>query len=662
MRQLLTDPIEIEILARRIEELPPTAVVYQDTETTGLYPWAGDKMTGHSICIVDGPGKAFPEPDSWYLPVDHGAGNAAPRAIRRLWQALSRTQAVAGWHHAPFDWTMLEKEDESYRHVGRYVDTQVVRWVQDENAAKGLKKVGWELLGEDADEEQRELKALMAAPYRTVTDARKAVLEAFPELGYYKVKGQQLPYDDPSVLAGKVRRVLHPGPEAERLAQQLKLPRTWGSLTPAEIGHYAARDASLTAQIAELLLGHAKIIKLPDYLQREHDVQSVVWRMEHRGITANRELIVAARDKYASRAEEIATEFHELYGIENLGSPDQVADLVYHKLGQPQHYETKSGKPATNKNALELMEGHPQVAKVLEYRRMRKAVTSYCDPYLHFLETGDGETIHSHFSSVGTVTGRLSASGPNLMTIPRKSSLPELRAAFAEASDPGLERVGFDINSAELWVTASITGDEYLSTVLSEGRDLHTETADFLFHDHSEKWRTLAKNVNYGIAYEAGVDQITMYAAKAGLQGKAARRMAYEIRDGHIKLFPQMHHMSKYLAEVAERDGYVPMFWPGRALHFDTPHPVRPRFAYTAMNGLIQGGVAEVVKDVMLNLEEYEQYLRLQVHDELAFDLPPELVAPLHKHIQQVTDDLSPFRVFGKPCITWDPKAWRATV
>lgn len=660
MRKLLTDSAEIEELARRIEQLPPTAVVYQDTETTGLRPWAGDKMTGHSFCIVDGPGKAFPEPDSWYVPVDHPAGNASPAAIRRLWQAMSRTQAVAGWHHAPFDWTMLEKEDESYRHVGRYVDTQVVRWTLDENAAKGLKKVGWELLGEDADTEQRELKALMAPNHSKLTDARKAVLEAFPEMGYYKVKGEQIPYDDPR--AGTLKRVLRPGPEAERWAQQLKLPRTWGTLTPREIATYAARDASLTAQIAELLLGHEHILHLPAHFQREHDVQSVVWRMEHRGITASRELIVAARDKYATRAQEIATEFEQQYGVDNLGSTDQVADLVYNKLGQPQHYETAGGKPATNKDALELMEGHPQVAKVLEFRRMRKAVTAYCDPYIHFLDAGDGRTIHSHFSSVGTVTGRLSASDPNIMTIPRKSSLPELRAAFAESSDPELVRVGFDLASAELWVTAAITGDEYLSTVLTEERDLHTETAEFLFHDHSERWRTLAKNVNYGIEYGAGVDKLMMYAAKAGVMGKQARSMAYNIRRDHKRLFPMMHYMADYLADVAAERGYVPMAWPGRALHFDTPHPVRPRFYFTALNGLVQGGVAEVVKDVMLHLEEYEQYLRLQVHDELAFDIPRELIEPLHAHMQQVTNDLSPFRVFGNPCLTWDPKAWAATV
>lgn len=653
---LLRSDAEVEQLAGYIESLPPTGLLGIDTETgapahleaydkdASLKPYAGAFCTGISVCPIESedelPVDPRNRPEGFYVPVGHRFGNASERAVRRLCEAISRTQAAHVLHHATFDWAILENLDKGFKPSRRTIDTQVVRWLLDENQPKALKVNAEMYLGEDAAREQRELKAKLAPAVRGVMKTKDgpgnyaAVRAAFPEW---------------------------PAAMAKRFAKEMARSRTWSHLTPEEMAPYAALDPVLTVQLGDYLIGYQELLEPKAALRREMELQPIVYGMTRRGVSSSVEKLEAAGKMYAERAETIRDELDAEFGIGgrrfNPGSSNQVADLLYGKLGLPVLVRTDMGAPSTNKSALSMLAGHPVAAKILDYRRWSKASSAYCLPLVDLLKRSPDGRLHTHFSTVGTVTGRLAASFPNLMTIPKPNVLPEVREAFYE-TPPGVERIGFDLASAELWVTAHMTGDKYLIETLQSGGDMHTDLAVMTFGEVTPALRALAKNVNYSMAYEAGVGPLTLYCAQAGMDPESALKMAYKLKDSHEALFPQMHAVSKALTAKAEDIGYLPLHVKGRYRHFKSPGKIIPY--YTALNALVQGGIAEYMKDVMLEVERrgYGELLVLQVHDELVFDAPLQNGKSMKEELQQlldsINDDINPFRFK----LSWDGKPW----
>lgn len=669
-----TDPREIARLSDEIERCGPEGYLAWDTESGAseamravfpkaeLHPYVSAYMTGISLCLVPGPGGAPEDIEGLYVPVGHPGRNAPERAVRGLLRAMNRTRATQITHHCLHDWPILAlharrgyRPPDGRRGRARpHIDTQVVAWHQDENRVKGLKPLDELYLGGDAQEEADAIKAMREAPFARVTDARLAVLLAYPELGETHGKGKKL----------------WPNEEAERLARQLTKARSWGQITAAEMAPYAAQDATSTAGLAEYLLqAHPTADVLTKGQRREHEYQGVLYRMTERGVSVNIDKLDAGAKDYLERAEilgdGLADEFTITLGghevpFENPTSAPQCRQVLYGKLGLPvMGRSKKTGDPSTDKNALEMLQGHPVAARILEYRKWMHAAGMATTLGNHARYSVDGR-IHGHYSSTQTVTGRLSASGPNVMNIPRDDSLPEIRRAFFD-TPPGIRRYGFDINSAELWVTASVTKDPLLCTTLLEGRNLHVETMLAVFGGEPDKTRreyTLSKNVNFGIEYGAGIDQITIFAAKAGYSPREARRVAKQMVQGHKDAYAVQHRMARFLSDYATKHGKIPLyggndryrhFWsPGKRIH-----------SYTALNALVQGGVAEFVKDTMIAIDHSwaRDFLVLQVHDELAFDAPdePGMEAKLLRLLTKIAKDLSPFRY----PLVWSAKQWK---
>ncbi len=650
---MLTSGPEIGALAERIRRAGPDAYLAWDTESGAteemraifpkaeLHPYVSAYLTGISLCLVPGPGGDPADFQGYYVPVGHQRGNALRTPLRGLCRAMSGTAATQVTHHCLFDWAVLEQAglgyrppDGSGRRRGPHLDTQVIAWHQDENRVKGLKTLGEMYLDEDAAEEQTALNEARASVYPGQNEAYRAVRAAYPEL---------------------------PVPLARVWARELRRSRSWGQLTVSEIAPYAGRDATLTAELAEhLLQAHPTTTCLSKGQRREMAYQGVLHRMVKRGVSVSVEELDAAADLYLARAEALQLKLQHEHGISNPASSKQTAQLLYRQLGLPVMGRTKTGAAATDKNALEMLQGHPVARDVLEYRKWKHAADSYATTFAnHARYSADGR-IHGHYSSTQTVTGRLSASGPNVMTIPRDDSLPEIRHAFY-TTPPGITRIGFDLSSAELWVTASVTKDPLLTTTLQEGRNLHVETMLAVFGGEPDKERreyTLSKNVNFGIEYGAGLDQITIFAAKAGYSPREARRVAKQMRDGHKQAYATQHRMAKFLADYADKHGVIPMYGSNdRYRHFWSPGK-RVR-SYTALNALVQGGVAEFMKDTMLELDHtwLGKFLVLQVHDELAFDVPdePGIADRAHRLLQRIARDINPFRY----PLSWAAKQWR---
>jgi DNA polymerase I-like protein with 3'-5' exonuclease and polymerase domains len=614
----------------------------EESQSKGaLQAYAGAYITGLSVCVVRPGDFMRKELTGSYIPLGHERGNVSPHARNMLVSALGVTDATHVLHHSAFDWAFLLNEGLLFDVPRIAVDTQVARWLQDENGIKGLKPLGEMWLGEEAAAEQRELHEVLAPPHPKITAARQAVLTAYPELG--------------AVLKNGKVSTARLGEEGERMAQQLRKGRLWGQLTVEELWPYAARDSTLTAEIDYLLDGTSPAATV----EREMKVNAICVDMTRRGLSVDIDLLHKAAAYHNARAEEIGAELLKVHDLENPASSDQVSDLLYDRLGLPVRGRTKTGAPATDKNALEQLAGDPVAAQVLAYRHERKAADAYATPFAKYAELSHDGRIHGMFETTRTVTGRLACSQPNLMTIPRDDTLPEIRAAFVLDPAEGIERIGFDLASAELWVTASITQDPVLTEILQEGRNLHAEMMVQVFGGEKDKSRreyTLSKNVNYGIEYGAGLDQITIFAAKAGYSPTQARKVAKIARDGHKRMFAVQHQRARWWQEKAEELGKLPLQAPGRYRHFKSPGKLI--HSYTALNALVQGGVAEFMKDTMIELyaRGYGELLILQVHDELVFDVraSTNMKQELLDVLTKISRDINPFRY----PLTWDAKSW----
>lgn len=627
------DDAGVRRLCRALAHAKPTDFVACDTETGGspagleafgdkatFHPYAGAYITGMSVCLTS-PGDS--ELFGWYIPVGHERGNVSGDAARILVEHLDKTAARHVGHHWVFD-TPFINQIAPFAHRADTIDTQVVRWHQNENLRRGLKVMGEMYLGEDAGEEKRALAEALESPWENQTHAYKAVRAAYPEI---------------------------PVSEARGMARRMRAKRGWHQITVDEMAPYAARDSTLTYQVLGVLEDQGALAIAG--LDRELALQPILAGMTRRGVPVDLAQLDAAVVEYDRRADEIGEGLHAEFGISNPASSIQCQKLLYEDLGLPIMLRTEKGAPATDKNALEMLQGHPVASRVLEYRKWKHAASQATGYGKHARLSAD-ERIHGHYRSDGTVTGRLSSSGPNVMNTPRDDTNPEIAQAFAYCP-PGIERYRFDLVSAELWITASITGDPLLTETLLAGNNLHAEMMIRVFGGEKDKSRreyTLAKNVNYGIEYGAGLDQIATFAAKAGYGPEEARRVAKVARDGHKEVFARQHRVADFLAEEAEKRGQLPLHIPGRYRHFHGPG--KQVGYYTALNALVQGGCAEWMKTVMLEIKArgYEDLLTLQVHDEFHFHGPPGIGQELLELLQSITRDLNPFKF----AIPWEPK------
>lgn len=636
-----------DLYSRLIHELGAASAyrrtVAIDTETSGLRIYLNDVVRGISVAYDDGTGGVR----SWYLPVTHpDSKNFSPR---RLITALNQHQGLQAYHHADFDWAALRKLDERFViPEGRFHDTQVADWLWDENVDHRLKEgVAARLLGfNDAMAEKNHIKALRKGRKRSDI--------------YRELRAQDEWRKRPAADARA---------EAARLAEASK--KDWGTFTADDLKDYASRDAELTLLCADAQVG--PFGSNDPALQRELALQPLIYRMIRTGIRVNADRAAAQGQEAQRRMEELGRQFE---GI-NLGSTQQLRKLVYEDWGLPVKHRTDSGEPSTAREALEELEGHPGIRELMEFRRLQKAMGTYYRP---LLETrGEDGRIHASFSSTRTVTGRWSCSDPNLMTIPRGDTLVGVRDVFE--AEPGFELWEFDIKSAELFFMASFCGDPNLCRALTNGEDLHNMTAEMVFGpDFLPIQRRLAKNLNYGFPYNIGPRKFATYMVAGTPEPvsecaywqwnrwsheRRPRRcrlchvcQAADILDGFRQAYPRLVQLMKGLEGIARRDGKLPLHVEGRYRHFKSPGRLVPY--YTALNAVVQGGVAEFMKDVLLAIEpelaDWGARLCLQVHDSLVMEVPPGVGPKIADLLQHISDDVNPLDLR----LLWDASPWQA--
>ena len=412
----------------------------------------------------------------------------------------------------------------------------------------------------------------------------------------------------------------------ELIGEKKKGQKKMSDLTPQEIYKYACEDADVTLKLKNILEKELQE-KNDEKLFREIEMPlvPVLAQMEMNGARIDTAALKNISEELSAKMQAIETEIYALAGTEfNISSPRQVGDILFNRLQLIEKAKkTKSGQYSTSEEVLESMRHkHPIVEKILDYRGLKKLLTTYVDalPQLINPETGK---IHTSFNQTVTATGRLSSSNPNLQNIPvRDENGREIRRAFIP--DDGCLFFSADY----LRIKAHMSGDKGMVEAFRSGEDIHTDTAAKVYKvpaaEVTKAMRSKAKTANFGIIY--GISAFGL-AERMGVD----RREAKELIDEYFKTYPGIKAYIEKSVDDAKRNGYAEtLFHRKRFLPDINSHNavVRGYAERNAVNAPIQGTAADIIKVAMINIhnrlkrEGLKAQMIIQVHDELDFNVP----------------------------------------
>lgn len=596
-----------EILAYR--DANPDLPIVLDTETTGLDPWRGDVLRDIQIGIGD---------RIWHLPMTRPhSTNVERHRVRYLLYQFKGAPLV--FFNAKFDLSMILADLDVDLSANPIWDTSTGAWLEDENHPSKKLKDRCAFLFPDAGatEEQAAMRRMCDGPtLKTLEDALYAASRLF---GARKVTRSQC------------NELARQRPEYGR--------REMWDLTAEEISPYACRDIDLTTRLYRYQQSLDHKHPIATAMPREMAVMRVLMGMEKTGI-----LVDTARAE-VSHAAAVARlgELENLFEGINPDSNPQLQALVYEKWGFPILARTPAEAPSTSRSTLELLGDDPRIVGLLEWRRLQKAVSAYYRPLLEHVD--DTGRVHACFRQTGTKTGRFSAGapGPVLQCIPREDTDSEVRALFRPT--PGMALVGFDLAQAEVRWAAALSRDPGLIAACQSG-DVYSDVAAQMGVDRAHAKQTVLAN-NYG----GGAEQLasTLLKGSGRMVTPSDVRRAGELQQRLRKAFPQMARAADALEQVARRDGRFPLHPPGRYRHFRGAGHA-PEEYRKAWNSACQGGIGELMKDLMIELDRAQVWdfcgarPLLQIHDELLAEVPPEHIRSLAAAIQTVLDDINPLR------------------
>ena len=420
--------------------------------------------------------------------------------------------------------------------------------------------------------------------------------------------------------------------EKERGKEQ----KSMADLTPEEILDYAAEDADVTLRLDAVLRPKAvQAGTLAALETSEEPLVPILLEMERAGVTID----VAALSRYGAELE------REICGLEaeirafgapdlNLDSPKQLGDFLYTKLGlKPSTTKkTQSGQFSTDeKTLLSIVDDHPVVRKILDYRACTKLKSTYVDKLPQCIDPSDGR-VHTTFAQAFTETGRLSSSDPNLQNIPiRTERGRHIRAAIVPR-DAHHMLVSADYSQIELRIMAAMSGDESMLAAFANGADIHRDTAarvyDVMPALVTDDMRRKCKMVNFGIIYG-----ISAFGLAQRLQ--IARKEAAGLIETYFRLYPRIRaFMDTSIAKAREAGYAVTMLGRRRTLRDIASRNATARQSAErdAINTPVQGTAADLIKIAMVRVARalrdagLKAQMILQIHDELLFDVPEDEV------------------------------------
>ena len=418
----------------------------------------------------------------------------------------------------------------------------------------------------------------------------------------------------------------------ELIGPRGKSQHSMRDLSPTDVYEYACEDADITLQLKNKLEQELKKYDCEKlFYEIEMPLMPVLAEMEMNGVRLDTESLAQTSKELTERMNDIEHEIYELAGHSfNISSPRQVGDVLFGELKiveKPK--KTKTGQYVTSEEVLQQLHAkHPIVGKILDFRGLKKLLSTYVDNLPTLINRRTGH-IHTSFNQCITATGRLSSSDPNLQNIPvRGEDGKEIRKAFVP--EPGCLFFSADYSQIELRVMAHLSGDEAMIEAFRNGYDVHAATAAKVYKkdikDVERDERTKAKRANFGIIYG-----ITVFGLAERLD--ISRDEARQLIDGYFETFPRVKDYMEQAKETARRQGYVTTLFGRRRYLPDINSQnatVRGFAERNAINAPIQGTAADIIKVAMIRIfqrfqqEGIRSKMILQVHDELNFSVVPE--------------------------------------
>ncbi|MEJ7137911.1 DNA polymerase I [Amphibiibacter pelophylacis] len=585
-----------EALARWLALIQASPLTALDTETTGLDPLQA-QVVGLSLALI-GSGDGGEIVRAAYIPLAH----EQPSLDQPAPQQLDRDAVLARLR----PWL----EDAGAAKVGQNIkfDTHIL-------ANHGITVRGW---AHDTLLESYVLEA-----------HRPHGLES---LAQRHLNRQGLSYED---LCGKG-------------AKQIPLAR----VPVDQVSQYACEDADFTLQVHRQLWPQIQADAALDavYTRIELPVADVLQRMERDGIGLDvPELQRQSADLHTRMTQLEGQIYEQAGGPFNLGSPKQIGEVLFGRMGLPQKKSTATGAASTSEEVLqELAEDYPLPALILQHRSLSKLKSTYTDK-LPAMVNPDTGRVHTSYSQAVAVTGRLSSNEPNLQNIPIRT--PEgrrVRRAFV--ARPGHVLLSADYSQIELRLMAHISQDAGLLRAFREGIDVHRATAADIFgvaspDEVSADQRRYAKTINFGLIYGMGAFGL---ARALGIANGAAK----DYIERYFARYPGVRAYMDRARQEAAAQGYVSTVYGRRLWLPDIKGGNGPRKAAAerqAINAPLQGTAADLIKlamiavDAELSAQQRATRMLLQVHDELVFEVPDAELAWARERLPQIMGAIQPF-------------------
>ena len=408
--------------------------------------------------------------------------------------------------------------------------------------------------------------------------------------------------------------------------------KTFDQVPIADATPYAAADADMTARLRDRLEPQIVGQNLSSLMQDiEIPLVPVLVQMQRQGIKLDEGMLHEMSRDLNEHMHRTEMELYQSIGhTVNINSPQQLSDLLFNELGLPKTRRTKTGY-STDANSLEGMKGlHPVVDKILEYRQVSKLKSTYVDALPELINPATGR-IHTSYNQVGSATGRMSSSDPNLQNIPIRTEMGKrVRSAFIAEGAPEWVLFSADYSQIELRVLAHLSQDPELLDAFRRGEDIHAATASLMndvpINEVTSEQRRIAKVLNFGVIYGLsahGISQQTEYSREDGARFIETYFSKYPTIAGYLEEVKAQTRQTQFVETLCGRRRYMPDI---NASNFNVRHAAERM----AINMPIQGTAADIMKLAMIRVhdrlqqENLQAKMLLQVHDELVFEVPRE--------------------------------------
>jgi len=410
---------------------------------------------------------------------------------------------------------------------------------------------------------------------------------------------------------------------------------------------YAAEDADVTFRLKQILEKELKSNGLENlFYEIEMPLMRVLAIMERTGVRIDSEALRQSSEILTEEMLKLEKEIHTIAGFEfNVSSPMQVGEILFDRLKlDDKAKKTKTGQYSTSEDILEKIRSkHPIIGKILDYRGLKKLLSTYIDALPQLVSPVTGK-VHTSYNQTVAATGRLSSTNPNLQNIPiRDAQGKEIRKAFIPDADSVF--LSADYSQIELRIMAHLSGDANMLEAFNSGHDIHTATAAKIYKipldDVTSDMRRKAKTANFGIIYGISVFGLS---DRLGIP----RAEAKELIDGYFTTYPDVKKYMDTSIQRAKEMGYVEtLFGRKRFLpDINSQNSIVRGFAErNAINAPIQGTAADIIKIAMVHIQKriedegLQTKMTMQVHDELNFTVPNSEIDRAKKMVVDEMED-----------------------